>query len=50
MLRELGEISRSLGNPGAAKSAWREAAEFFKIVGAKQDLADVQSRIGALPD
>jgi tetratricopeptide (TPR) repeat protein len=49
MLRELGEISRSLGNPGAAKSAWREAAESFKIVGARHDLADLQSRINALP-
>lgn len=49
MLRELGEISRSLGNAGAARSAWREAAESFKIVGARHDLADLQSRISALP-
>ena len=49
MLRELGEISRSLGNPGAAKSAWREAAESFKQVGARHDLADLQSRISSLP-
>jgi tetratricopeptide (TPR) repeat protein len=49
MLRELGEISRSLGNPGAAKSAWREAAESFKQVGARHDLADLQSRMNALP-
>jgi len=50
MLRELGEIGRSLGNPGAAKSAWREAAEAFKQVGARYDLADLQSRISSLPD
>ena len=49
MLRELGEISRSLGNPGGAKSAWREAVESFKVVGARQDLADLQARISALP-
>jgi hypothetical protein len=49
MLRELGEISRSLGNPGAARSAWREAAQSFKEVGAKQDLADLQARMEALP-
>jgi tetratricopeptide (TPR) repeat protein len=48
MLRELGEISRSLGNPGAARSAWREAAESFRKVGAKSDLADLQTRIEAL--
>jgi tetratricopeptide (TPR) repeat protein len=49
MLRELGEISRSLGNAGAARSAWREAVESFRQVGAKHDLADLQSRIKALP-
>ncbi|HEX2692668.1 MAG TPA: tetratricopeptide repeat protein [Gemmatimonadaceae bacterium] len=49
MLRELGEISRSLGNAGAARSAWREAAESFRQVGAKHDLADLQSRMKALP-
>jgi len=40
MLRELGEISRSLGNAGAARSAWREAAESFKSAGARHDLAE----------
>ena len=49
MLRELGEISRSLGNPGAARSAWREAAESFRNVGARHDLTELQSRINALP-
>ena len=49
MLRELGEISRSLGNAGAARSAWREAAESFKSAGARHDLAELQSRMNALP-
>jgi tetratricopeptide (TPR) repeat protein len=49
MLRELGDISRSLGNAGAARSAWREAAESFRTVGAKHDLADLQARMEALP-
>jgi tetratricopeptide (TPR) repeat protein len=49
MLRELGEISRALGNAGAAKSAWREAAESFGVVGAKRDVAEVTSRIAELP-
>ena len=48
MLRELGEISRALGNAGAARSAWREAAESFKVAGAKADLADLQLQLTAL--
>jgi tetratricopeptide (TPR) repeat protein len=49
MLRELGEISRALGNAGAARSAWREAAESFKVIGAKVDLAELQVQMTALP-
>ena len=49
MLRELGEISRALGNAGAARSAWHEAAESFKAVDARHDLAELRLRINALP-
>ena len=36
MLRELGEISRALGNSGAARSAWREAVSSYAAVGASR--------------
>jgi tetratricopeptide (TPR) repeat protein len=49
LLRELGEISRALGNPGAARSAWREAVDSFASIGASHDAADVNARIQLLP-
>jgi tetratricopeptide (TPR) repeat protein len=49
MLRELGEISRAVGNAGAARSAWREAVDSYQTVGAKQDVAEVQAKLGLLP-
>ena len=48
MLRELGEISRAVGNSGAARSAWREAVDSYQTVGAKQDVAEVQAKLGLL--
>ncbi len=48
MLRELGEISRAAGNSGAARSALREAVESFQIVGASQEVAEVQAELRAL--
>jgi tetratricopeptide (TPR) repeat protein len=50
MLRELGEISRAVGNPGAARSAWREAVDAFEVVGANQEVAEIQKELRALPD
>jgi tetratricopeptide (TPR) repeat protein len=50
MLRELGEISRAVGNTGAAKSAWREAVDAFKVVGANQEIAEVQAELNSLTD
>lgn len=50
MLRELGEISRAAGNSGAARSAWREAAEAFRISGATHDLAEVEAQLGSMPE
>ena len=50
MLRELGEISRAVGNPGAARSAWREAVDSFNLVGASQEIAEVQAKLHTLPD
>jgi len=49
MLRELGEISRAVGNAGAARSAWREAVDSYKGIGAVQEVAEVQQRLHALP-
>jgi tetratricopeptide (TPR) repeat protein len=50
LLRELGEISRAVGNAGAARSAWREAVDAFEIVGASQDIADLKAELRALPE
>jgi tetratricopeptide (TPR) repeat protein len=50
LLRELGEISRAVGNPGAARSAWREAVDAFEIVGASQDIAELNAELRALPE
>jgi tetratricopeptide (TPR) repeat protein len=49
MLRELGEISRAVGNPGAARSAWREAADAFRLTGATYDVQELEARLGSLP-
>src|SRR3954469_14748008 len=50
MLRELGEISRAVGNAGAARSAWREAVDSYKTIGANQEVAEVQAQLHSLPD
>jgi tetratricopeptide (TPR) repeat protein len=50
MLRELGEISRALGNAGAARSAWREAVDSFEAAGASHDIAEIQAELKALPE
>jgi tetratricopeptide (TPR) repeat protein len=49
LLRELGEISRALGNAGAARSAWREAAASFKVIGATHQATSLTSEIESLP-
>jgi tetratricopeptide (TPR) repeat protein len=48
ILRELGEVSRAIGNAGAARSAWREAVVVFTAVGAIQDIAEVEAELKAL--
>ena len=48
MLRELGEISRAVGNAGAARSAWREAVDSYQRVGASQDIAEVEAELDSL--
>lgn len=50
LLRELGEISRAVGNAGAARSAWREAVDAFEVVGASHDIAELQAELRALPE
>ncbi|MFL5552757.1 MAG: tetratricopeptide repeat protein [Gemmatimonadaceae bacterium] len=50
MLRELGEISRAVGNAGAARSAWREAVDSYQRIGANQELAEVQAQLHDLPE
>jgi tetratricopeptide (TPR) repeat protein len=49
MLRELGEISRAVGNAGAARSAFREAVDSYQTIGADQEIAEVQAQLQALP-
>lgn len=49
MLRELGEISRAVGNAGAARSAWREAVDSYQLIGANQEIAEVQQKLHSLP-
>jgi hypothetical protein len=49
MLRELGEISRAVGNPGAARSAFREAVDSFQAVGAEHEIAEVEAELDSLP-
>jgi tetratricopeptide (TPR) repeat protein len=50
LLRELGEISRAVGNAGAARSAWREAVDAFKVVGASHDIAQVKAELESLAE
>src|ERR1700741_803105 len=50
MLRELGEISRAVGNSGAARSAWREAVDSYQTIGANQEVAEVQAQLHKLPN
>jgi tetratricopeptide (TPR) repeat protein len=50
MLRELGEISRAVGNAGAARSAWREAVDRFQVIGAAQEIAEVEAKLQSLSD
>ncbi len=49
MLRELGEISRAVGNPGAARSAWREAVDSYQAAGASHEVAEVEAELDQLP-
>jgi tetratricopeptide (TPR) repeat protein len=49
MLRELGEISRAVGNPGAARSAWREAVDSYQAIGASQEIVEVEAQLNQLP-
>ncbi len=49
MLRELGEISRAVGNPGAARSAWREAVDSYQAIGASHEIAEVEAQLDQLP-
>jgi ribosomal protein L35AE/L33A len=48
MLRELGEISRAVGNAGAARSAFREAVDSYQAVGASQEVAEVEAQLDSL--
>ncbi len=48
MLRELGEISRAVGNAGAARSALREAFDSYEKIGAVQELTEVRSQLELL--
>jgi tetratricopeptide (TPR) repeat protein len=49
LLRELGEISRAVGNSGAARSAWREAADAFRLTDAAHDVEEIETRLNLLP-
>jgi tetratricopeptide (TPR) repeat protein len=49
MLRELGEISRAVGNSGAARSAFREAVESYTFIGANQEASEVRAELRHLP-
>ncbi len=49
MLRELGEISRAVGNAGAARSAFREAVDTYQSIGASREIAEVEAQLGDLP-
>jgi tetratricopeptide (TPR) repeat protein len=48
MLRELGEISRAVGNAGAARSALREAVDSYEKIGAVQELTEARAQLELL--
>ncbi len=48
MLRELGEISRAVGNAGAARSALREAVASYEKIGAVQELTEARAQLELL--
>ena len=48
MLRELGEISRAVGNAGAARSALREAVDSYEKIGATHELEEVRVQLELL--
>lgn len=48
MLRELGEISRAVGNAGAARSALREAVDSFAKIGAVNELTEARDQLELL--
>ena len=50
LLRELGEISRAVGNAGAARSAWRDAVDAFGAVGASHEIEELQAELQQLPE
>lgn len=50
MLRELGEVSRALGNAGGAKAAFREAVTAFDGVGARDEASELRTVIADLGD
>jgi len=50
MLRELGEISRAVGNQGAARSALSEAAKSYENLGAEEELAEIRTELRAFPN
>ena len=49
MLRELGQISKALGNSADARLAWREAAESFEGLDARHDAAEINALLASLP-
>jgi gluconokinase len=49
MLREFGQTSRALGNPDEARLAWKEAAESFEDVGARDEAAEINALLASLP-
>jgi len=48
MLRELGEISRAVGNTGAARSAFREAVDSYRSIGANREVGELRLELHSL--
>jgi tetratricopeptide (TPR) repeat protein len=48
MLRELGEISRAVGNTGAARSAFREAVDSYRTIGANREVGELRLELHSL--
>lgn len=48
MLRGLGEISRAVGNPGAARATLREAVGSFEQIGASHELEEARGQLELL--